>query len=113
MLLVVVSLRSFGQIEWQNYSTSFEDTNGLSVGVAIPYNGLANNVENNVVGIAHWNPGNEIKIDSAINAQTKLSFIYDSSDVYFLAPEVNKRNSAEFEYTVLLNNTSVIVPWRH
>ncbi len=81
------------------------------MGIAIPYNGNYHNFDRNVVGIVHWNAGNKLGIDTALDARTPLFFVYDTAGVYFLLPNVNKKNARDYEFTVLLNNRSVITPW--
>lgn len=107
MLLAVTKAHS--QIDWKNYSTSFYPT----LGVAVPYNGTYSNCTTKIVGIAHWNPQYKIAIDSSLTDLTPLSFVYDTAGIYFLIPQVNKNNTDDFEYSVLLNNKTVITPWTH
>jgi hypothetical protein len=52
-----------------------------------------------------------IDIDSAINDSIPLRFVYDTTGVYFLASQINKDNTNEFEYCVLLNNKTVVTSW--
>lgn len=108
--LLIVS-RAHSQIDWKNYSTSFNGGKNATLGVAIPYNGMYDNTTGKIAGIARWNPQYKIAIDTALNDSIPLYFVYDTAGVYFLAPQVNKENSDEFEYRVLLNNKAAIMPW--
>lgn len=110
----MISARAYSQIDWSNYSTSVEKTeNKPSLGVAIPYNGNYDNLDKKVVGISHWNPQYKLDIDTALDAQIPLCFIYDTAGVYFLVPHVNEKNTHDFEFTVLLNNKTALTPWSH
>jgi two-component system, LytTR family, sensor kinase len=110
--LFIISARAYSQIDWSNYSTSFKTTeDGPSLGIAIPYNGIYDNFDKNVVGISHWNPQYKLYIDTTIDDQVPLYFVYDTAGVYFLVPHVNVKNARDFEFTVLLNNKTTIIPW--
>ncbi|MBZ4188883.1 sensor histidine kinase [Niabella beijingensis] len=110
-LLIVT--KGHSQIDWKNYSTSFNTAENATLGVAIPYNGIYDNLTGKIVGIAHWNPQDNIYIDAALNDSIPLYFVYDTSGIYFLAPQVNKKNTGEYEYCVLRNNATVVSPWTH
>lgn len=108
----MISVRTYAQPDWSNYSTSFGKMDSQpALGVAIPYNGIYDNFESNVVGISHWNPQYKLTIDTSLNEEIPLFFVYDTSGIYFLIPQVNKRNAGDFEFTVLLNNKTPITPW--
>lgn len=109
--LLLIVAKAHSQIDWKNYSTSFNGDKNATLGVAIPYNGIYDNMEGNVVGIAHWNPQYNISIDAALSDSIPLNFIYDTAGIYFLAPQVNIGNASQFEYCVLLNNKAAITPW--
>jgi two-component system LytT family sensor kinase len=109
--LLIISVRAQSQTDWSNYSTSFEKTDQPSLGVAIPYNGIYDNFEKNVVGISDWNPRYKLNIDTGLDDQIPLYFVYDTAGIYFLVPHVHSKNANDFEFTVLLNNKSTITPW--
>lgn len=110
--LLIISASARSQTDWSNYSTSFERTdNKPSLGVAVPYNGIYDNFTKNVVGISDWNPRYKLNIDTALDDQIPLFFVYDTVGVHFLVPGVNEKNASDFEFTVLLNNKSTITPW--
>jgi hypothetical protein len=112
--LLIITARAYSQIDWFNYSTSFNTTEDHpTLGVAIPYNGHYDNFDKNVVGISHWNPQYKLGIDKSLNDQTPLFFVYDPAGIYFLVPQVTKKNADDFEFTVLLNNKTTITPWSH
>jgi two-component system, LytTR family, sensor kinase len=112
--LLMISVKTYSQIDWSNYSTSFKKIEGMpSLGVAIPYNGIYDNFESNIVGISHWNPQYKLNIDTALDEQTPLFFVYDTVGIYFLVPQLNESNTNDFEFTVLLNNKTTITPWSH
>jgi two-component system, LytTR family, sensor kinase len=111
--LLLALTRADSQIDWKNYSTSFNGGETATLGVAIPYNGMYDNTIGNIIGIAHWNPQYKISIDATLNDSTPLYFVYDTTGIYFLAPQVNKENADRFEYCVLLNNKGALTPWTH
>ena len=54
---LIISVKAYSQMDWSNYSTSYgKKEDKPSLGVAIPYNGIYDNFEKNVVGISDWNP---------------------------------------------------------
>ena len=110
--LLFVWLPCLAQINWKNYSTSFTgDKNEPSLGIAIPYNGISNNFEKNVVGISHWNVSYGLNIDTALNENIPVYFVYDTAGVYILAPFINEKNVNEFEVAILLNNKTPLFSW--
>jgi two-component system, LytTR family, sensor kinase len=112
--LLIISVRAWSQIDWSNYSTSIPNTeNKPSFGVAIPYNGIYDNFQKNVVGISDWNPQYKLNIDTALDDKIPLYFVYDTAGIYFLVPHVNEKNAGDFEFTVLLNNKATITAWSH
>lgn len=105
--LLIISVSARSQMDWSNFSTSFEKKgDSPSLGVAIPYNGIYDNFNKNVVGISHWNPQYKLNIDTALDAQIPLYFVYDTAGVYFLVP-------GDFEFTVLLDNKTTLTPWSY
>ena len=95
--LLLMSARAWSQIDWPDYSTSFPKTgNEPSLGVAIPYSGIYDNFEKKVVGISHWNPGYKLNIDTALEDEIPLYFVYDTAGVYFFVPNVNEKNADDF-----------------
>jgi two-component system LytT family sensor kinase len=109
---LIISVRAFSQIDWPNYSTSFDNKDGKPLlGVAIPYNGMYDNFERSITGISHWNPQYKLNIDTALADQIPLYYVFDTSGVYFLLPQVDEKNAGDYEFTVLLNNKTTITPW--
>jgi len=114
ILLLVISARAYSQLDWSNYSTSFGEKEGQpSLGVAIPYNGNYDNFNRNIVGISHWNPQYKLDIDTTLDEQIPLFFVYDTAGVYFLVPGVNKENAHDFQFAVLLNNKTTLTHWSY
>lgn len=111
--LLLVFAKVHSQIDWKEYSTSFNGGKTSTLGVAIPYNGMYDNMDGSIVGIAHWNPRYKISIDTDLNDSIPLYFVYDTAGIYFLAPQVNKGNADHFEYCVLLNNRTAVTSWTH
>lgn len=111
---LIISASARSQVNWSDYSTSYGDVDHKpSLGVAIPYNGNYDNFQKNIVGISNWNPQYKLNIDTALNDQTPLFFVYDTAGVIFLVPYVTQKNTPDFEFTVLLNNKTIITPWSH
>ncbi len=80
LLLLAITLNIYSQVDWSNYSTSFiVDENKPALGVAIPYNGIYDNFEKNVVGISHWNPSYRLHIDTLLDSKIPVYFVYDTS----------------------------------
>lgn len=113
LLLALSASKAFAQVDWTNYSTSFQQSKNASLGVAVPYNGIYDNFSRKTVGIAHWNPQDKIHIDSNVSDSIPLIFVYDTAGIYFLAPDVTRDNAEEFEFIVLLNNKTIVSSWSH
>lgn len=112
LVCVLLSLtKAHAQLDWKNYSTSFNGGKTATLGVAVPYNGIYDNTEGTIAGIAHWNPQYGISIDGGLADSIPLNFVYDTTEIYFLAPQVNRANAGQFEYRVLLDNKAPITPW--
>ncbi|WP_298735645.1 histidine kinase [uncultured Chitinophaga sp.] len=112
--LLLISASAHSQLNWSDYATSFGKTdNGPSLGVAIPYNGIYDNFDRNIVGISHWNAQYQLGIDTTLDDQIPLYFVYDTAGVWFLLPHINREHAGDVEYTVLLNNKTTITPWSH
>src|SRR5688572_22337005 len=91
--LLIISARAWSQMDWSNYSTSFDNKDGKPLlGVAIPYNGMYDNFERSITGISHWNPQYKLNIDTALADQIPLYYVFDTSGVYFLLPQVDEKN---------------------
>ena len=88
----MISARTYSQIDWSNYSTSLGETGDKpSLGVAIPYNGIYDNFESNIVVFHTGIPDYKLHIDPALNEQTPLFFVYDTAGIYFLVPQLNEK----------------------
>jgi two-component system LytT family sensor kinase len=116
LLLLALPFAAHAQINWKNYSTSFQG-NGKEGGnptlvTAIPYNGLYDGPSYNSI------PDSTLPVaDSLRTAENKWppyigeSLTIDSNEVYFLAPGLHPANAARYEYRVLLDGRTVLVPW--
>lgn len=104
----------FSSIDWDNYSTSFQQDGPPAqpfLVTAIPYNGNYENFENFV-------PGLDQPVDSSFgysNGNFLLSmrclYTFDSAAVYFLVPNINQDNTNEYEYHVVADGTTELVRW--
>ena len=116
LLLLALPFAAHAQINWKNYSTSFQG-NGKEGGkptlvTAIPYNGLYDGESYNSIAASQL-PG----ADSPRKQESKWppyigeSRTIDSNEVYFLAPGLHPANAARYEYRVLLDGRTTLVPW--
>lgn len=116
LLLLALPLSLQAQIDWKNYSTSFqgdgkEGAHPVLV-TAIPYNGLYD-------GATYFSsfPGKAISIDSLYPKGEKRPRYYgesntiDSGNVYFLAPGIHRDNAARYEFRVIVDGQKTLVPW--
>lgn len=111
-ILLLLSLHGQSQIHWKNYATAFVgEKEDLSLALAIPYHGVMDNFSRNVVGYSHWNTDYDLNIDTALDVNIPLFFIYDTTDIYVILPGVDAQRANTIEYTVLLNNRDTVVPW--
>ena len=127
LLLCVLAMQGVAQIkwdlstipltnkEWQNYSTTYmppEDENTKPVLVtAIPYNGIYSHEDQYGLPFSMSSNQSLFGFVSRLSAKTQQLFTYDSSNVYFIIPGIHPSNAALYEYRVLLNGKTVIVPW--
>lgn len=104
----------FSEIEWDNYSTSFYESNNKTSPVlitAIPYNGVYNygNDVNSAIDLS--SRGSLYRFRSELSNNFRELNTYDSAEVYFLAPGIFRSNATQYEYSVLLNGTTIIKSW--
>jgi two-component system LytT family sensor kinase len=105
----------FSDITWNNYSTSYigdDNTNTALLITAIPYNGVYDFGN----GGPERTPMDMTFNGSAYHFRSNLKtcqvlYTYDSSDVYFMAPEIFPTNANQFEFRVLEDDTIIIKPW--
>jgi two-component system LytT family sensor kinase len=116
LLLLALPFVARAQINWKNYSTSFQgdgkEGSRPTLVTAIPYNGIYggasyNSIFSKALPVA----------DSLRTAENKWpryigeSRTIDSNEVYFLAPGLHPANANRYEYRVLLDGRTTIVPW--
>lgn len=127
LLLPVMAMQGIAQIkwdwsttpltnkEWQNYSTTYlppEDENTKPVLVtAIPYNGIYSHEDQYGLPFSMSSSQSLFGFVSRLSSKTQQLFTYDSSNVYFIIPGIHPSNAALYEYRVLLNGKTVMVPW--
>ena len=102
------------KIAWDNYSTSYIGdihTAEPFLVTAIPYNGMYSNQEDMNAPLDMSFEGSLFRFKSTLFDRARKLFTYDSSEVYFLAPGINKENARYYEYRVSLNANTVITPW--
>ena len=101
--------------EWNNYSTTYispEDENTKPVLVtAIPYNGIYSHNDQYGLPFSMSSSHSLFGFVSRLSAETQQLFTYDSSNVYFITPGIHPSNAASYEYRMLLNGKTVIIPW--
>src|SRR5262249_24056017 len=104
------------QIDWDNYSTSFQG-NGKEgshpvLVTAIPYNGIYD-------GATYFSgkPGKIHFIDSLYTpVEKRPSYVgesntIDSGNVYFLAPGIHPANADQYEFRVIVDGKYILLPW--
>lgn len=102
----------FSKIEWDNYSTSYvgdESYKSPILVTAIPYNGIYSNFANAPLDISF--EGSAFSFQSNLSDNTKRLYTYDSSEVYFLTLNIFRSNADKYEFRVMLNGKTEIVPW--
>ncbi|TDW96854.1 sensor histidine kinase [Dinghuibacter silviterrae] len=94
-------------IEWNNYSTSFawngRNTDSPFLETAVPYNGKYFQAIDHTPAVP-LEPERDWGYFRELNA-------YDSSDVFFYAPGVTRENAGRFEYRILRDAKTEVVPW--
>src|ERR1700761_7398907 len=115
-LLLLLPVGAQAQIDWKNYSTSFQGSgkegSRPTLVTAIPYNGRYDNASYGSIKAAEVPLIDSLKITPASQPlYVGKSVTYDSGEVYFLAPGVHPENASRYEYRVIDNGRSVRIPW--
>jgi len=116
LLLLVLPIITQAQINWKNYSTSFQgngkEGSSPTLVTAIPYNGIYGGASYESISPA------QLSLDDSIRKQVNnwpayigVSHTIDSGEVYFLAPGLHPANADRYEYRVLLDGHTTITPW--
>jgi len=116
LLLLLLPASVHAQIDWDNYSTSFQG-NGKEgahpvLVTAIPYNGIYG-------GATYFSlkPGKLPRMDSLYAPDEKRPGYYgasntiDSGNVYFLAPGIHPANADKYEFRVIVDEKYILRPW--
>jgi two-component system LytT family sensor kinase len=116
LLLLLLPASVQAQIDWDNYSTSFQG-NGKEgshpvLVTAIPYNGIYD-------GATYFStkPDKLDRKDSLSAPGEKrpsnfgASSTIDSGNVYFLAPGIHPANADRYEFRVITDGKYVLLPW--
>jgi hypothetical protein len=100
---------TFAQIDLDNYATSYSgnDKGAPFIVAALPYNG---------VHFSDIDHSPKIKPEKAAPkgarpASYRQLNTFDSSDVYFFVPGIYKNNAGEYEFRILQNGITEMVPW--
>lgn len=128
ILLFMLSLAGYGNaqikwsekddhsnIEWNNYSTTYLgsiDKSQPFLVAAVPYNGTFGNMDGNTPFDIDFT-GSLFRYRSPLSKSGQQLCTYDSSAVYFLTPGIFKDNAALYEYRIILNGKTELVPWRN
>jgi two-component system, LytTR family, sensor kinase len=115
LLLLALPFAAHAQINWKNYSTSFQgngkEGSSPTLVTAIPYNGIYGASYESI------SPA-QLSLDDSIRKQVNkwpayigVSHTIDSGEVYFLAPGLHPANAGRYEYRVLLDGHTTIIPW--
>jgi len=100
------------RVNLDNYSTSYSARNTKEpfVLTAIPYGGKYAQIDDGNTPLDMQVTTSEYRYRALMETYRKL-YTYDSSDVYFYAPNIFATNASLYEYRVLKNSTEVIKPW--
>ncbi len=100
-------------IAWDNYSTSYlgEGSDSLPLIVsAIPYNGVYDHADEHSGNTPVDMSFSGYRFRSQVSRGLQQLYMYDSGDVYFLAPGIFNHNAHLYEFRVL-EDTTTIKPW--
>ncbi len=105
---------SANNIAWDNYSTTywgdFEKGSPFLV-TAIPYNGMYNVFSDGNSDFDKTFSGSNFRFKGAMKGHSAKLFTYDSSDVYFLAPGIYRKNAGLYEYQVSNSDGTLLKDW--
>ncbi|HEY4108623.1 sensor histidine kinase [Puia sp.] len=116
LLLLLLPVAAHAQIDWPNYSTSFQG-NGKEgshpvLVTAIPYNGIYG-------GATYFSAKpDQLHLADSFYAPDERRPRYigesntiDSGKVYFLAPGIHRENADRYEFRVIVDGKYVLQPW--
>ena len=113
---LLLPLATHAQIDWKNYSTSFqgdgkEGTRPTLV-TAIPYNGRYENASYGSIPAARLPLTDSLRNGSGQWPRyVGKALTYDSGEVYFLAPGTHAANAGRYEFRVISDSNRSILPW--
>jgi two-component system, LytTR family, sensor kinase len=116
LLLLVLPVVAHAQINWKNYSTSFQgdgkEGSRPTLVTAIPYNGIYGGASYNSIFSEDLPVADSLRNrENTWPAYVGESHTIDSNEVYFLAPGLHPANADRYEYRVLLDGRTTILPW--
>jgi hypothetical protein len=116
LLFLTLPLALHAQIDWKNYSTSFQG-NGKEgshpvLVTAIPYNGIYDGSSYGSVKPEAAPLADSLYTPGAQRPQyIGEAYTIDPNEVYFLAPGIHRDNAARYEFRVVSDGKKVFVPW--
>ncbi|MBO9659355.1 MAG: hypothetical protein J7527_11070, partial [Chitinophagaceae bacterium] len=99
-------------VDWNNYSTSYigDDTQKEPVLVtAIPYDGIYNMHDRSELDMDF--SGSAFRFRSNLGDRYRKLFTYSNNVVYFLVPGIFSFNADQYEFRVMMNDSTTIMPW--
>jgi two-component system LytT family sensor kinase len=101
-----------GDLSWSNYSTTYLEPAELNKPIlvtAIPYNGIYE-IDNTPLDLSF--NGSLYRFQSTLSDKGRQLTTHDSAEVYFLATGIHPWNASNYEFRVVLDDGTVIVPWQ-
>jgi len=116
LLFLVLPLSLHAQIDWKNYSTSFQG-NGKEgshpvLVTAIPYNGIYDGSHYGSIKTGQIPHADSLYAQGAKRPDyVGEAYTIDPNEVYFLAPGIHRENAARYEFRVVADGRQTLVPW--
>ena len=116
LLLLLLPATLHAQIDWNNYSTSFQGDGKEGVRpvlvTAIPYNGIYDGARYSSTTVSQLHLTDTlVASDEKRPANFGASSTIDSGNVYFLAPGIHRNNADKYEFRVLVDKKYILQPW--
>ena len=115
LLTLLAPTLAFAQLDWFNYSTSFQGSGKEGVRptlvTAIPYNGIYD-------GSAYTSkPADKLPIPDSLKTPNGwpvavgVATTIDPDQIYILVPGAHPSNAARYDYRVFLDGSQPLLPW--
>lgn len=113
IILFLVNWNVYSQIKWENYSQSYGSSLDTSIVIITAISALNNSfwVDETAKSVHYMQVQQDAQFQ--LNRPKNISVLstYDTNKVYFVVHGINPVNAREFQFRVVKNLDSIVVPW--